>query len=259
LRLEELYPLYNKKTENRKVCYGGIVMMVLPVFISVFLLVIAPASALSDVIVHDIVVPQGKEVLLKAKVKGRFFSKGGEVVEFSVNGKSIGKSLSGGDGFAFKQFIPSKTGTYQITARSGKDVGKGLLLALRKGSRIVFVAVEGGIFERFSIVPRHGSQKVLKKLRRKFPIVLLKTGLLNIKHIKTRLKENEFLELPVVPWRQGAVFGEFVEEGFKIKAVIGSPEVIDSAKEYKPLAFSFEETEDAVEVRDWEEIGKKLR
>ncbi len=47
-------------------------------------------------------------------------------------------------------------------------------------------------------------------------------------------------------------------DGFRIKAVIGSPDVIYSSKEYKPLAFSFEETEDAVEVKDWEEIRKRV-
>jgi len=44
-----------------------------------------------------------------------------------------------------------------------------------------------------------------------------------------------------------------------MKSVIGSPDVIYSAKEYKPLAFTFEETEDALEVKDWKEIGKKLK
>ena len=35
--------------------------------------------------------------------------------------------------------------------------------------------------------------------------------------------------------------------------------VIESAKELKPKAFSFDEVEGAEEVKDWEEIGKKLR
>ncbi|MDI6889444.1 MAG: hypothetical protein QMC83_00670 [Thermodesulfovibrionales bacterium] len=234
-------------------------MRILAAFISTFLSLVLPAKALSDIIVHDIVVPIGKEVMLRAEVKGRFFSKGGEIVEFFVNGKSIGKSLSGMGGFAFRQFIPPKTGIYQIKARAGKDEGKGLLLSLRRGSRIVFVDVEGSLFERFSNKPRHGSQKVMKDLHRRFPVVLLQTGLLNIKSIKAWLKKNGFPELPVVTWRNGVVFSEFNEKGFKIKAVIGSQDVIDSAKEYKPLALSFEETEDAVEVRDWEEIRKKLK
>lgn len=229
-------------------------------FISILLPFIFPAFALSDIIVHDGIVPVGKEIMLKAEVKGKFFSKGGEMVEFFVNGKSIGKSLSGGDGLAFKQFVTSVTGMYQIKARSGIDEGRGLLLSLRKGSGILFVDVEGSLMEKFSNNPKQGSQKVIKDIRKKFPVVLLQTtGFLNIKSIKEWLKKNEFQELPVLPWKQGSVFGDLREEGFRIKAVIGSPDVIYSAKEYKPSAFAFEETEDAVEVKDWEEIGKKLK
>jgi hypothetical protein len=229
-------------------------------FISILLPFVFPAFALSDIIVHDGVVPVGKEIMLTAEVKGKFFSKGGEIVEFFVNGKSIGKSLSGGDGLAFKQFVPSVTGMYQIKAKSYIDEGRGLLLSLRKGSGVVFVDVEGSLMEKFLNNPKQGSQKVIKDIQKKFPVVLLQTtGFLNVKSIKEWLKKNEFLELPVLPWKQGSVFGDLHEEGFRIKAVIGSPDVIYSAKEYKPLAFTFEETEDAVEVKDWEEIGKKLK
>lgn len=226
--------------------------------ISIFLLFIFPVNALPDVIVHDIVVPEGKEVTLRVEVKGRFLRKGGEVVEFFVNGRSFGKGLSGIDGFAFKQFIPSKTGIYKIKVKSGKDEGEGLLLSLKRGSKIVFVDVEGGLLERFSSKPRQGSQKVIKELKRRFPVVFLQTGLKNIKSIKLWMNKNEFPELPVISWRLGAVFSECVEEGFKIKAVIGSPDVIGSAEGYKPLAFSFEEVEDAKEVKDWEEIRKRV-
>ncbi|OGW51679.1 MAG: hypothetical protein A2Y81_00290 [Nitrospirae bacterium RBG_13_43_8] len=235
-------------------------MRVQAAFISVFVFFIFPAFALSDVIVHDSIVPVGKEIMLGAEVKGKLFSKGGEMVEFFVNDKSIGKNLSGGDGLAFKQFVPSGIGIYRIKAKSGTDEGRGLLLSLRKGSGIVFVDVEESLMEKFSNNPEQGSRKVIKKIQKKFPVVLLHTtGFLNVKSIKEWLKKNEFPEVPVLPWKQGSVFGDLHEEGFRIKAVIGSPAVIYSAKEYKPLAFTFEETEDAVEVKDWEEIGKKLK
>jgi hypothetical protein len=235
-------------------------MRIFVTFISILLLFVFPAFALSDVIVHDSVVPVGKEIMLTAEVKGKFFSKGGEMVEFFVNGKSIGKNLSGGDGLAFKQFVPSGIGTYRIKAKSDTDESRGLLLSLRKGSGIVFVDVEGSLMRKFSNDPEQGSQKVIRDIQKKFPVVLLHTtGFMNIKSIKEWLKKNEFPELPVLPWKQGLVFDDLHDEGFKIRAIIGSPDVIYSAKEYKPLAFTFEETEDAVEVKDWEEIGKKLR
>ena len=229
-------------------------------FISVFVSFIFPALALSDVIVQDSVVPVGKEIMLTAEVKGKLFSKGGEMVEFFVNGRSIGKSLSGGEGLALKQFVPSVSGLYKIKAKSDKDEGNGVLLNLKRGSEIVFIDVEGSLIEKFSDKPKQGSNKVIRTMQKKFSIVLIHTtGFLNTRSIKGWLVKNEFPELPVIPWEQGSVFSEFQEEGFRVKAVIGNPGVITSAREYKPLAFSFEETEDAVVVKDWEEIGEKLR
>lgn len=225
----------------------------------IFLFCLFPASALADVIVHDMIVLKGEEVMLTAETKGKFLSKGGEVVEFFVNGKSIGKTLSGGDGFAFKEFIPLKTGMYRITVKSGGDEDNGLFLSLKKGGRIIFVDVEGSLLEGlFSKKPKHGSQKAIEKIAKRFPVLFLQTSLLSVKALKVWLKKNGFIELPVVPWRRGAIFDEINEKGLKIKAIIGSANVIESAKEYKLKAFSFEETDDAEEVKDWEEIRERL-
>jgi hypothetical protein len=217
------------------------------------------AKALSDIIVHDMVVPAGKEVMLQVEVKGKLFGKGGEIVEFFVNGKSIGKILSGGDGFAFKQFTPLKTGMYTIKARAGKEEGKGLLFSLKKGAKIVFIDVEGSLLERFSQEPKKESQKVIKRINKRYPVVFLQTGALSSKAIKAWLKKNKFVILPVISWDQGVVFNEIIKQGFKIKAVIGGPYVIESAKDFNPLAFSFVDVEGSVEVKDWEEIIKKLK
>lgn len=226
----------------------------------VFLLILFSAIAIAEVTIHDMVALKGERVMLKAETRERFLSKGGEVVEFFVNGKSIGRALSGGDGFAFKEFIPLKTGMYRITVKSGSEEDCGLFLSLKKGDRIVFVDVEGSLLEGiFSKKPKHGSQKAIERIGRRFPVVFLQTGLLSVKAIKEWLKKNGFIELPVIPWREGTIFNEINEKGLKIKAIIGSAAVIESAREYKPKAFSFEDVEDAEEVKDWEEIGEKLK
>jgi hypothetical protein len=235
-------------------------MKVLKILILITLLLyIFPSVVLSEVIVHDMVALKGEEVMLSAETRGKLFTKGGEVVEFFVNKKSIGKTLSGGDGLAFREFTPSNTGIYQITAKSGGKEGNGLLLSLKKGDRIVFIDVEGSLFEAlFSKNPKTGSHKIIKKISNRFPVVFLQTGLYGIESTKSWLKENKFMNLPLIPWRQGEIFNEIHEKGLKIKAVIGSQSVIESAKEYKAKLFSFEEVEDAVEVKNWEDIAKKL-
>ncbi|GFP33527.1 hypothetical protein HKBW3S42_01864 [Candidatus Hakubella thermalkaliphila] len=55
------------------------------------------------------------------------------------------------------------------------------------------------------------------------------------------------------------MFEEADKKGLKIKFVIGGKRVIESAKEFKQKAFSFGRVEGAEEVKDWEEIGKKMR
>jgi hypothetical protein len=208
----------------------------------------------------DAVVVKGQKNILRAETKGRLFSKGGELVEFFVDGKSIGKTLSGGDGVAFKPFTPEQTGLHQVVATSAGGKSTGLLLCLKRGSYIVFIDVEGGLFKSLiSRKPREGSQQAIKEISGRFPVVFLKTSILSVEIVKTWLEENKFVKPPVVPWRGGKIFEEIVEDGLKVKAVIGAPKVIESSRKYKPLSFSFKQLDDAEWVRDWEEISKKLK
>jgi hypothetical protein len=236
-------------------------MRVLWTFICfIFLFSVLPSSALSEVIIYDIVSLKGKEVMLKAETRGTLLSKGGEVVEFFVNGKPIGKNLSGRDGFAVKRFTPAKTGLYKILVKAGDDKDSGLLLALERKAKIVFIDVEGALLDgSFAMKVKPGSARALKKICKRFPIVFLQKGFLNRKAVRVWLKENEFPDSPVLSWSRGDVFREMREKDLRIKANIGGPEVIESADTYKPLAFSFDSVEDAEVVENWAEIERKLK
>jgi hypothetical protein len=203
---------------------------------------------------------KGKEVMITVQTKGKMLSKGGEIVEILVDHKSLGKSLSGGDGFAHRQFIPRKAALYRVTARSSKEEGTGLLLSLRKGERIVLIDLEGSVLEgMFDVNPKEGSKETIKNLSVRFPLVFLQTGLLRLNAMKKWLKEKGFNELPVIPWRQGMVFQEIKEMELSVRAVIGSPAVIESLNENGPKKFSFQEAEGVIQVKDWAEIGRKLK
>jgi hypothetical protein len=229
-------------------------------FVFFLILLLFPSIAFSEVIAYDMIALKGEEIMLMAETKGKFFKKGGEIVEFFINGKSIGKSLSGGDGYAFKQFLPLKVGIYKITVKSGEERDNVLLLSLQKGARIVFIDVEGSLIKGvFSMKPKTGSQNIIKKISSQHPVIFLQTGLLGTHAIKNWLKENGFIDLPVMPWKEGLIFEEISEKGLKIKVVIGSSQVIESARAFKPKAFSFGEADDAEEVSDWGEIGKKMK
>lgn len=216
------------------------------------------STAGAEVIFFDEISLKGEIVMLKAVTKGKVFSKGGQMVEFSVEGKSIGKSLSGGDGAAFKEFRAEKTGLHKVSVVSGKDKDSGFLLSLKKGAEVVFIDVEGSMFMPMSGKPKKDSRKIIKAIAKRFPVVYLQAGILDIRTLKKLLKENEFIDAPLLPWREGNVFEEADKKELKIKFVIGGKTVIESAKEFKPKAFSFNEVEGAEEVKGWEEIGKKL-
>jgi hypothetical protein len=221
---------------------------------------VCPDAALSRVFFYDGVALNGREVMLRAETRGTLFSRGGEVVEFIVDGRPIGKNLSGTDGFAVKGFIPSRTGLYKINVKSGDDKDSGVLLALERKTQIVFIDVEGSLLEGpFGERERPDGGKAVTRIHKRYPIVYLQKGLLSVESVRSWLKKNNFPVAPVLPWGHGDVFKEIREMDLRIKAVIGGPDVIESAQMYKPLAFSFDSVEDAEVVENWKEIEKKLK
>ena len=199
--------------------------------------------------------------MLRAETKGGFFSKGGALVEFFVDGKPVGKSLSGGDGLAFRSFVPARTGLYRIKVQSEGDKDEGLLLAVKGSTQLVFIDVEGSLPEpsSFTMKPRSGSVQSVKKINRSYPVVFLWTGFVGLGAMKSWLKEKGFPDAPLLAWSRGEVFGEMGEKHLKVRAVIGKPEVVQSAKGYTPRTFSFEAVGDREAVQDWDEIVKRVK
>lgn len=227
----------------------------------IFVLLSLPFTVHSEIIVYDTIGLKNKIVMLKAETKDHFFKKGGKLVEFFVDGQSIGKTLSGGDGMAYMQFKPIKRGFYHIRVKSEKEEDNGLLLSLKRNEKLIFVDIEGSLWEGiFTQKPRKESQETVKKLSKRFPVIFLQTSFLGIKNAKNWLKENGFVELPVVTWKKGLIFDEIIENGLKIKALIGSASVINSAKNYNiEKLISFDEVEGGEFVKDWNEIKRKLK
>ncbi|MCP4648098.1 MAG: hypothetical protein GY852_10275, partial [bacterium] len=107
--------------------------------------------------------------------------------------------------------------------------------------------------------PRRGSKEAIKEINKKFPVVFLQTSLVGVRAVKAWLKEHDFQQLPVVPWRQGAILDQIVKKDLGIKAIIAGPAVIETARGHDPLAFSFESTEGAKKVKNWKKINEKLQ
>ncbi len=228
----------------------------------VFLALLAdgvPVKASIAVFVHDGIAVGKEEIMIKAETKGRFFQKGGQIIEIFIDGESIGRALSGGDGFAYKAFTPVKYGLYDVIVKHGESSYSGAIMSLRKGSSIVFIDVEGSLLSSFLAKENLDSaREAIGKIAEKHNVVYLKTGFIGVRSVKKLLMEKKFHESAVLPWNKGAIFNELIEKGIKIKAIIGGQEVIESAGKYKPEAFSFNESDSSKKVDSWEEIEKEI-
>jgi hypothetical protein len=230
------------------------------VCLALLFIFLAPLASSADVIVYDAVAVAGREVRLKAETKGTFFRRGGELVEFFVDGKSLGKTLSGGDGEAWKSFTPAKTGLLEASVKSGSDEDKGVLLVLKKGAGIVLVEIIGGLAES-SMPPmgRPGSREAMKKLQARVPVVYVQSSNIDIAATRKWLNDNEYPGAPVLPWDGGALFKPITAMGLNIRAVIGNPQFVESAAKWKPESFSFEPVKGVVRLRHWKEMEEKLK
>jgi hypothetical protein len=229
-------------------------------FLCMLFLAALSFDAHAGVRVHDDVVRKGKPVMLIAETTGRFFAKGGQVVEFSVDGKNMGRALSGGDGYAYKEFTPKRRGLHVVTARSSSDEAEGLLLSLERGTGILFIDVAGALFESLiTRAPRMGSREAVGRIRKRFPVVYLNRLPAASGLMKKWVKDGEFPDAPLLDWDGGGVFHDMAEKGFKAKVVVGSPDVLESSREFEAEAFTFEEAEGATQVGGWKEIEDALR
>ncbi len=219
-----------------------------------------PADA-AEIFVHDAIAVRGEEIRLTAETRGRYFARGGTVVEFRLGKAVLGRPLSGGDGFAFQSARFFKTGLHSIQVQSGRETARANVLVVRKGGGIVVVDVEGTLFSRpFDRSQIAESRDAVRRVIMRAPVVYLHTGALGKASVKEWLTKNGFPEAPVLDWRAGEFFADIKAKGLLLRVVVGSSAVVESAAAYRPRqAFCFEETEGASIVKSWKEIAKTLK
>lgn len=224
------------------------------------ILLFSPSLVLPAVRVHDRVAVQNQEIMLSAETRGRFFARGGILVQFSVDDTLIGNSLSGLDGFAFKSFTPKKQGLLEITARADEALGTGVILSLTKGSSIVFVDIEGCFFSNpFTKDSITVGREVISGIMKTYPLVYLQTGFLGTAPLREWLKKNDFPLSAVIPWKEGNVFSHLKQAGLSIKTVIGSRTVVESSDAFKPDTYVFDGIDDDTNIKKWKEIKEKIK
>ena len=215
-----------------------------------------PASA--GVTVFDSVVMANEPVKLTALTKGLFFPEGGKLVTFYVNSKKIGTTLSGGDGYAFLKYKSSSRGIKRLKVVSGDDTDEGALLITWKKDRVILIEIESTLFDAMlSFKPSEKGGSALRKLSKQFRIVYV-SSLMGMVQSRKWLHANEFPVCPVLKWEGSELIDDLKEKGVSLYAIIASPDLLSEASGIEKR-FSFDETEDGIEVKDWDELDRYLK
>ncbi|MEN8264538.1 MAG: hypothetical protein ABFR82_13860 [Nitrospirota bacterium] len=221
-------------------------------------LVAASEIARAGVMVFDDVVSPGTSIKLKALTKGRFFPQGGRLTEFYVNDKHIGTVLSGGDGYAFYKHTFASPGIYNLKVSSENETGEGVLVAAARNDRVILIEIENTLFEQIiTLKPSAEAKKTLQKLIKNYRIIYL-TTLFGVQESRKWLTEHEFPASAVLKWEGPAMITDIKEREINMYAIIGSPEMLSETSDIK-RRFSFQETEDSVLIKDWDDLLKKLK
>lgn len=138
-------------------------------FSFIFPLFILYDVASAAVEIYDSVTAVNRAVKLTAFTKGRFFSEGGRLVDFYIDGRHIGRTLSGGDGYAYLHYTPRQGGVKKLEVRSGDDSATAVVLVMEGNERAVLVEVEAGLRRSvFQDEPRPGSLEAVRGFSDKY-------------------------------------------------------------------------------------------
>jgi hypothetical protein len=220
--------------------------------------VLSAAQSRGAIIVYDRVTTVGTPVYLKVLTKGKIFADAGRLVEFYLDDNSLGKNLTGGDGYGYRKFIPKRPGIIKVQARSKGESGSGLLLVMKKKEKVIFIEIEGGFKDAFiSEIAAGASRRAVERLLKKYRVIYISryTGL---RMAREWLDEHEFPPAPVLRWQGSKMFSAFKEKGIHLYAIIGSAGVIAAAEEHTEKRYTFEQTQKGQTVKDWEEIIELL-
>ncbi len=229
----------------------------------VFVLALYPLIASASVEVRDIVTVKGSSVMLSAKTGGTFLSigaKGGKLVEFSVSGKALGTTLSGGDAVAYMEFTTKDVGLHEILVRSGDDQDKGLLLVAEAGARILLVDVAGALFkDPIGRDPRDDALDAINALEAEYRIIYLHSRLFGLKHARKWLKDNGFPSMPVIGYQKERSVRRLRRMGLSVEAIVTGPVVIGVVAESDVKVFTFDKKGEGEHVSGWEDVRDALR
>lgn len=214
--------------------------------------------SLAAVIVYDRVTTVKTPVYLKVLTKGRIFAAGGRLVEFFWDNKSLGKNLTGGDGYGYRKYVPLRAGIFKVRATSDDESGAGFVLVMKKSEKAVLIEIEGSLKDAFiSDIAAGAGRQAVEALLKKYRIIYLSrhTG---IRFARNWLDEKAFPEAPVLRWRGTQTLEALEDKGIQLYAIIGAAGVVAAAADHVERRYTFDKTQQGQTVDDWHELMEKL-
>ncbi len=256
----------------------------------------------AQLIAYDQIVQPGKKIL----IKGRLVSQGllfrdrpisGERVEFLIDGKLLGISLTGGDGIAVREIEALPPGEHPVTLQlksTQYDIPevRARLEVWELEPPILIVNLAAAVEEkegkgpsllepRFEMAPRPDAIRVLKELAQQYHLLFFTDKEeTRLTEIKAWLASHDFPSAPLLAWRIGPgpathelVLGEELEAlrsaGWtNLKVGIGATAL--DAEPFLKIGLKaiilVDETEDAMDMpagtikaTTWKKVGRVIK
>ena len=216
------------------------------------------AHSLGAVIVYDRVTSVNTPVYLKVLTKGRIFADGGRLVEFFWDDKRLGKTLTGGDGYGYRKYIPQRAGIFKVRATSDGESGTGFALVMKKSEKAVLIEIEGGFKDALiSDIAAGASRHAVEELLKEYRVIYLSSST-GIRLARNWLDEKAFPAAPLLRWQGTQTLKALADKGIQLYAIIGPAGVIEAAADHIERRYTFDETQQGQTVNDWHELMRKL-
>jgi hypothetical protein len=208
----------------------------------------------SEVVVFDDVTTVQTPIRIKVLTKGKYFARGGRLVDIYLDEVHLKRILTGGDGYGYFKYTHESAGLKSINVRSNSKNASGLHLVLNKNDQAIVIDIEGAFKDAvFSEEIRENSQAAVTSLSKRYKIIYL-SRYFGKEIGRSWLNKENFPRSVILRWQGSNIFKILAKRSVKLYAVIGSSTVISAAKKYSEKRFTFEKAKDGIMVKDWKEI-----
>lgn len=212
----------------------------------------------AGVVAYDAITTVGRELPLKVLTKGRLLPAGGMQWQLFIDEISVGRGLTGGDGYGYMKYTPETAGMKSVRFESGGEFDTGRLLVLEKKTRAIVIDLDPllrGTLRRDN--RDRDAEEVLEELAADFALIYI-AGRWEMFGARKWLEMRGFPESVVLENKGAALFERLASRGVALYGLVGKNLLIRDAEKYFSVRLTFEEGNEDTEVRGWREVRERM-